>query len=137
MKKIVLVAGLAICAGTSTAQRFDATHYDGLSQLTGEQVYAHICQGCHMPNGQGATGAGRYPALAHNAKLASAAYPAAMVINGRNNMPAFGPLLTDAQVAGVVNYVRTHFDNAYTDPLKPDDVAVFRPPPPSNPPEKH
>src|ERR1041385_2974000 len=40
----------------------------------GEAVYRGICQGCHMADAQGATGAGSYPALANNAKLASAGY---------------------------------------------------------------
>jgi mono/diheme cytochrome c family protein len=29
-----------------------------LGSLTGEQIYEHICQSCHMPGGQGAVGAG-------------------------------------------------------------------------------
>jgi len=128
MRKIFLTVVLAMCTAASHAQRFDPRHNDGLARLTGEQIYTHICQGCHMPDGRGATGAGRYPALAHDANLASASFPAAMVINGRGNMPAFGPLLTDAQVAGVVNYLRTHFGNAYIDPLSPEDVKVLRPP---------
>src|SRR6516225_8767139 len=74
---------------------------------TGEALYADICQGCHMPAGEGAFGAGRYPALANNPNLASAAHPLSQVINGYKGMPPFGALLTDAQVAAVVNYVRT------------------------------
>ena len=137
MNRPCLAACLVLCMATAHAQRIEIAPRPGVAQLTGEQIYAHICQGCHMPDAKGAAGAGRYPALAHDAKLASAAYPVAMVMNGRGNMPAFGPLLSDAQVADVVNYVRTHFGNAYTDALKPDDVKAFRAPPPSNPPEKH
>jgi mono/diheme cytochrome c family protein len=104
-----------------------------IPHATGEQLFTHICQGCHMPDGRGAVGAGHYPALASNARLASAAYPVVMVINGRGAMPSFGSGLSDAQIADVVNYVRTHFGNAYTDTLKPEDIKPFHP---AKPPEE-
>jgi mono/diheme cytochrome c family protein len=124
---MVMVAALA--SGAAHAQKTDADFLEekDAPHVTGEQVFTHICQGCHMPDGAGAVGAGHYPALAKNPKLAAAAYPAVMVINGRGAMPAFGNLLSDAQVAGVVNYVRSHFGNAYTDTLKPEDIKPFRP----------
>ena len=94
---------------------------------TGEGLYADICQGCHMPGGVGAVGAGAYPALARNPKLEAAGYPLALVINGRNAMPAFGDLLTDQQVAAVVNYVRTHFGNQFADEVTAADAKAARP----------
>jgi mono/diheme cytochrome c family protein len=33
------------------------------TESTGEQLFANVCQGCHMPDGGGATGAGNYPHL--------------------------------------------------------------------------
>jgi mono/diheme cytochrome c family protein len=104
-----------------------------IPHATGEQLFTHICQGCHMPDGRGAVGAGHYPALASNPRLASAAYPVVMVINGRGAMPSFGSGLSDAQIADVVNYVRTHFGNAYIDTLKPEDIKPFHP---AKPPEE-
>ena len=92
----------------------------------GETLYRSICQGCHMPDARGAQGAGMYPALAENPKFASAAYPIALVLGGRHGMPALGDSLTDAQVAEVVNYVRSHFGNAYPDQVTADDVARMR-----------
>lgn len=92
----------------------------------GATLYHVICQGCHMPDAKGAHGAGSYPALADNPKLASAAYPAVMVLHGRNAMPSFEAALSDAQIAAVVNYVRTHFGNQYSDKLTAADVARFR-----------
>jgi mono/diheme cytochrome c family protein len=41
-------------------------------------------------------------------------------------MPAFGPSLSDGQVAAVVNYVRTHFGNSYTDSVTVEDVKALR-----------
>lgn len=131
MKIAVVALACLVASSAAHAQKTDADFIDAkdATHATGEQIYKHICQGCHMPDGRGAVGAGHYPVLAKNPKLASAAYPVAMIVNGRGGMPTFGFMLTDAQVADVVNYVRTHFGNAYTDTLKPEDVKAFRPPP--------
>lgn len=92
---------------------------------TGEAVYQHVCQGCHMPGGQGAVGAGaRFPALASNPKLASPGYPVHVILNGYGGMPWFSGMLSDRQVADVVNYVRTHFGNHYTGSVTPEFVAA-------------
>jgi mono/diheme cytochrome c family protein len=93
----------------------------------GAGLYADVCQGCHMPDGVGATGAGAYPALARDLRLAAAGYPLALIIRGRNGMPPFGDLLTDAQVAAVVNYVRTHFGNQFADEVTAADAKAARP----------
>ena len=77
----------------------------------GAAIYQHVCQGCHQIGGRGAVGAGYFPALAGNKKLAEAGYPVGMVLNGNGGMPWFNGQLTDAQIADVVNYVRTHFGN--------------------------
>ena len=92
----------------------------------GATLYRAICQACHMPDARGAKGAGEYPALAANPKLAAKQFPAARVLAGYSGMPSFAPNLSDAQVAAVVNYVRTHFDNHYTDALTTQDVAAMR-----------
>lgn len=93
----------------------------------GEHLYRAICQGCHMADANGAQGAGAYPALAANPRLAAGAYPAYVVLNGKNGMPPVGRYLDDAQVAAVVNYVRTHFGNDYRDALTADDVKKLGP----------
>lgn len=85
------------------------------TQQDGAALFQATCQGCHMANAQGASGAGVYPALAKNVRLAAVAYPLFTVMKGRKGMPSFASYLTDAQVAAVVDYVRTHFGNAYRD----------------------
>jgi len=80
-----------------------------------------------MADAKGAEGAGRYPALAGNPRLAANTYPVQVVLQGRHGMPAFGPFLDDSQVAGVVNYVRTHFGNTFSDAVTPEDVKKMRP----------
>ena len=52
-------------------------------QRDGEVIYRTVCQGCHMPDAQGAVGAGTYPALAADAKLAEAEYPVLVVLKAR------------------------------------------------------
>jgi mono/diheme cytochrome c family protein len=94
---------------------------------SGEALYADICQGCHMPGGVGAVGAGTYPALAGNPKLAATGYVLSLVINGRKGMPPFGGLLTDQQVAAVVAYVRTHFGNEFSEEVTAADARASRP----------
>jgi mono/diheme cytochrome c family protein len=41
-------------------------------------------------------------------------------------MPTLGGMMSDAQVADVINYVRTHFGNSYPDALTAADVAAAR-----------
>ena len=38
----------------------------GFALEGGEAIYKGICQGCHMADARGASGAGAYPALAGN-----------------------------------------------------------------------
>ncbi|MDB5972107.1 MAG: cccA [Hydrocarboniphaga sp.] len=94
----------------------------------GKSIYENVCQGCHMADAKGATGAGRYPALAENPRLAGKMYPAILVLKGQGAMPVFGDVMDDEQIANVVNYVRSQFGNAYTDKLTPAEIAALRPP---------
>lgn len=125
--KIAAVAALALMAAPALAQ--DAAMFASASKLTqqgGEEIYKAICAGCHMPEGQGAIGAGKYPALAGNENLESAGYPIYVIIHGQKAMPALGGVLDDQQIADVVAYIRTHFGNTYTDPVPVEDVTSSR-----------
>ncbi len=95
-------------------------------QQSGAVLFQTICQGCHMSDAQGAVGAAAYPALAHDRKLASALYPVYVVVTGRKGMPPLASYLSDAQIAAVVNYVRTHFGNHYADTISPEMVKAAR-----------
>ncbi|MFV3127452.1 c-type cytochrome [Niveispirillum sp. KHB5.9] len=129
---LTAVLSLALCglAAPAGAQRTDAQTSDfadarSFPYKNGEQLYHAICQGCHMPDGKGATGAGTYPALAANPNLEAGAYPIHMIVNGQKAMPSFH-YLSDEQVVAVVNYVRTHFGNDYKDPVTVEDVKGMR-----------
>ena len=99
---------------------------DKFSEPNGASIYKRICAGCHMPDAKGATGAGTYPALAGNPKLAAGGYPLYVVLHGLNGMPPVGQMMTDQQVADVVNYVRTHFGNRYKDAVTAADAGSTR-----------
>ena len=92
----------------------------------GEAVYRGVCQGCHMADARGATGAGSYPALAGNAKLANAGYVLTIVMMGHKGMPPFRGHFTNQQIADVVNYVRKNFGNRFRGEVKPAEVRALR-----------
>lgn len=96
------------------------------SEPDGEKLYRRVCAGCHMPDAKGSQGAGFYPALARNEKLSAGGYPAYVIVHGLNGMPAVGQMMTDRQVADVVNYIRTHFGNRYREALTPEEVRAIR-----------
>ena len=96
------------------------------SEQTGEALYSNACQACHMANGEGALGAGQYPSLARNPKLEAAAYATHIVLHGHKAMPAMGRLMTDEQVAAVVNHIRMHFGNGYKNAVTADEVKKAR-----------
>lgn len=124
--KYFLMVGM-MSVSTYTFATDDAGFSEGANfeEVTGEALYHAICQGCHMPNAQGAKGAGAYPALAQNPKLAAAPYVIYMVSNGMGGMPPLKQYLSDEQIAEVVNYTRSHFGNHFTDAVSADDVKTI------------
>jgi mono/diheme cytochrome c family protein len=119
---LILSCMLVLAAPAVAQESRDGT----FPHTTGEALYQNICQGCHMPDAKGATGAGRYPALANDPKLAQAGYPVSVVLHGQKAMPWFADDLSDEQVAAVVTYIRTHFGNRYFGKVKPEDVKAMR-----------
>jgi mono/diheme cytochrome c family protein len=128
-----IAAVLALTAAGASAQSARRSFSDpGLSagfrftEQSGEALYANSCQACHMPDAKGATGAGTYPALAGDKNLEAGGYAVAVVVNGRHGMPPVGMMMSDEQVAAVVNYVRTHFGNDYKDTVTAGEVKAAR-----------
>jgi mono/diheme cytochrome c family protein len=124
---IGLTASLALTA-TAVAQEGQRTFSSGYRfvEMSGEELYNNVCRACHMLDAKGATGAGTYPSLSANPNLEAPGYPVTMVIRGRRAMPPFGDMMNDAQIAAVVNYLRTHFGNNYTDMVTAQDVSEAR-----------
>lgn len=88
----------------------------------GGAVYREHCEGCHGPQGEGATGA--YPALAGNrsvvmnppanavrAVLGGGFQPATAGNPRPWGMPPFGHVLDDRDIAAVVTFVRNQWGN--------------------------
>ena len=127
------VAALLATALPATAQTPEAppvrVQKGHFAMKDGEAIYRNVCQACHMADAMGAKGAGIYPALANNKRLAAAAYPIRAVVLGQKGMPSFGPYFDDEQVAAVVVYVRTHFGNSYAAPVSAAEVKAQRSPP--------
>ena len=128
---VTLLTALAALAGDEAPLPPPSKHASLLGSprfaaQDGETLFKSVCAACHMPNATGGSGAGFYPALAKNDKLAVSAYPVMMVMNGKGGMPPLGEDMTDAQVAAVVTYVRTHFGNSYTDAVSLDEVKQVR-----------
>jgi mono/diheme cytochrome c family protein len=110
-------------APTAPPLRVEKGHF---TMKDGEAIYRNVCQACHMGDAMGAKGAGIYPALAGNKRLAGAAYPIRAVVLGQKGMPPFGGYFDDEQVAAVVGYVRTHFGNSYAAPVTAAEVKAVR-----------
>jgi cytochrome c5 len=130
---MTISAALSLLASMAHAQSTGrATTEPALSagfrffEMSGEELFANVCQGCHMSDAKGATGAGTYPSLVADKKLEASGYPLHVVVNGQRGMPSFGAMMSDDQVAAVVNYLRTHFGNNYRDAVTSEDVKLVR-----------
>jgi len=69
---IALMTALALPAAASAQDNRPDNRTDNRTfslgyrfvEVTGEELFANVCQGCHMPDAAGASGAGSYPSLA-------------------------------------------------------------------------
>lgn len=126
---VMSLASSAVHADEEALSRPPAPLSNGFrfTEQTGEQLFASACQGCHMPDGHGATGAATYPSLAKDGNLGAPGYPVHVVVRGQKAMPPVGAMMSDDQVAAVVNYLRTHFGNQYNAAVTAEDVKRIRP----------
>ncbi len=92
----------------------------------GADLFANICAGCHQPDAKGAAGAAAYPPLAADKKLASTDLMLTVLFSGLRGMPPLAGMMSDEQVADVVNYVRTHFGNSYAGAISAAEVSAAR-----------
>jgi mono/diheme cytochrome c family protein len=126
--------------GETVAPAPAAVPSEALMKL-GSSLYGRHCADCHGKDGRGARaedGGPAYPPLAGNRTLAMAEPVNAIriVLNGgfapatRGNprpygMPPFSPLLSDAEVAAVLSYVRASWGNA-APMVTPAEVNDYR-----------
>ncbi len=128
MRRIALLALCAAGFGTAAAQEpwpsfGSPAHF---TEVSGAGLYGSVCASCHMPQGQGAAGAGAYPALAGDPRLASSRYVITRVLHGHGAMPGFSRFLSDAQVAELVAYVQSRFGVMPAPAPDPAGVAALR-----------
>ncbi len=127
---LLLYAALAPCAVWAgephSPEIFSLSQGKVFEETGGAALYANVCAGCHQPDARGAAGAGAYPALSDNTDIASADTLVRLVLDGQRGMPPVGQMMSDQQIADVINYVRTHFGNAYDQGVSSADVEAAR-----------
>lgn len=145
-----LYAGGAAPVAASSAATDPATDADAeiLAQadVDGAALYAQHCTACHQPTGAGIPGA--FPPVAgHVGDLVAAdrAYPAKLLLFGMMGaievqgttyngvMPGLAAVLSDADVAGILNHVLVAWDDVEVlgdafEPYTADEVAEWRDP---------
>lgn len=99
----------------------------------GQSVYETHCAVCHKSDGSGMPPA--FPAMKDSpVATGPIAEQLTIIVHGKNAMPAWGPQLTDEDIAAVATYERNSWGNAdqrVHGPkaggiVKPADVAAFR-----------
>jgi len=87
-------------------------------------LFADNCSACHQVTGKGIKGV--FPALAGSALVkGDKSVLASTVLTGRAGMPAFKDELGDAELAGILSYIRASWGNAAS-PVAPADIAAAR-----------
>lgn len=92
----------------------------------GEKVYAANCVACHQAAGQGVPGA--FPAL-DGSKMVNGPQDGhiAIMLNGKNGMPAWKGALSDTEIAAVITYTRNNWSNKAEDNIvQPAEVLAAR-----------
>lgn len=90
----------------------------------GQQVFAANCAACHMANGQGA---GPFPSLIGSKVVTGpVAANVDLVVHGKGQMPAWGAMLSDYDIAAAITYVRNSWGNHTGDVVQPDVVHAAR-----------
>lgn len=128
-----MMGGLSEEPSRSSAENTDVP--DGAVQ-SGATLFAQQCASCHGPNGQGISGT--FPPLAGSEWVTGkVSVPARIVLHGlegpievggqRYNgvMPAFGGRLSDAEVAGLLTFLRTSL-NEDGSPVSAEEIGKIR-----------
>jgi len=80
------------------------------AQGGGEAVYKAKCASCHGPDGVGATPAGKATKArdfcSEDVKKETDEEWTAIIVKGKNKMPAYDKKITDAEIKDVVAYIR-------------------------------
>jgi mono/diheme cytochrome c family protein len=138
------LAALILSSVTIAVARADSAGFPW--QQVGASTYASTCLACHQANGEGVPDsfpplAGHTPELLaapggrdYLVRLALFGLQGTIMVNGRpfnGAMPAWGELLSDAQLAGALNFVLQSWGNDKAlppefQPITPADIASAR-----------
>jgi cbb3-type cytochrome c oxidase subunit III len=128
-----LLLGSLIVAG-GLGWKFDATTVSAAGAPDGRAIFTTRCAACHQANGQGA---GPFPPLDGNPDVTATDTSAiiATVLNGKTGpitingkqysgaMPAWKGVLSNAEIAAVLSYVRSAWTNK-APPISEEQVAL-------------
>jgi mono/diheme cytochrome c family protein len=123
---VSMAVGSPAVADDAPAESAVMSHGWEFSEQGGADLFRNICAACHQADAKGAVGAGAYPSLVADRNLASNEFMLAVLLDGLKDMPPVGSMMSDAQVADVISYVRTHFNNAYGKTVSAADVSAAR-----------
>jgi len=121
-------ASLAIVSDAAAATPEPAEWSLATAMTEGETLYGSACAACHQVNGQGLAAAG-FPALAGSAVATGpVGEHIRIAVHGRPGtaMAAFGPQLSDEQLAAIVTYQRNAWGNDTGDLVTPEEIAAAR-----------
>jgi mono/diheme cytochrome c family protein len=103
--------------------------------VSGSQVYSARCASCHQSNGQGVSGA--FPPLVGTTWVENKGQIIRILLHGmqgevevkgavyNGNMPAWGSVLSDREIAAVITHVRQSWENEYGE-VTAEEVASVR-----------
>jgi mono/diheme cytochrome c family protein len=103
--------------------------------VSGAQVYSSRCVSCHQSNGQGVSGA--FPPLIGTSWVQNKGQIIRILLHGmqgevdvkgetyNGNMPAWGSVLNDKEIAAVITHVRQSWANDYSE-VTTEEVAAVR-----------
>ena len=126
MRAAPIIAFWLAGAAAAAAQTPFLSKGRSFDEPDGASLYAHVCAACHQAEGEGASGAGSYPALKGDERLASTDYLIGVLLGGQHAMPALGRAMSDTQLVDLINYVRQTFVGAIDDPATAERTAAAR-----------
>lgn len=119
------MAGARIAAASDSPAPEGWTMEQAVAQ--GEKLYNTYCAACHQVSGQGMPPT--FPAIAGSAVATGEIKThISVAMNGRPGtaMAAFGPQLSDDELAAIITYQRNAFGNQTGDLVTPEDIAAAR-----------
>jgi mono/diheme cytochrome c family protein len=110
----IMASALMVCSGCD-AERRKSDSQLGLNpqQAAGRQLYDQYCDRCHEAyssrekKGRSLQGVFKKPFLSQSGMPANDERVGEMIVTGRNMMPAFGQVISQAQVQELLAYLHT------------------------------